>query len=80
MKERGLWTVKYEQDVIKVKNETSSVKLYINDEVQDVFYGMIGAPHLTGKLSNGKEVKAVVGGDFKMHCAIFVDNKLILED
>lgn len=80
MKERGLWTVEYEQDVIKVKNATSSVKLYINDEVQDVFFGMIGAPRLTGKLKSGKEVKAVVGGDFKMHCAIFVDNKLIFED
>ncbi len=80
MKEKGLWTVEYEQNVIKVKNENSSVKLYVNDEVQDVFFGMIGAPHLTGKLSNGKEVKAVVGGDFKIHCAIFVDNKLMLED
>ena len=75
-----MWTVEYENDTIKVENKASTAKLFINDEVQDIYFGMIGSPRLTGKLSNGKDVKVVIGGDLKMHCAIFVDNKLILED
>jgi len=75
-----MWTAEYENDTIKVENKASTVKLFVNDEVQDIYFGMIGSPRLTGKLSNGKDVKVVIGGDLKMHCAIFVDNKLILED
>ena len=75
-----MWNVDYENNTIKVENKVSTAKLFINDEVQDIYFGMAGFPRLTGKLSNGKDVKVVIGGDLKMHCAIFVDNKLILED
>lgn len=75
-----MWTIDYENNTIKVENKSSTAKLFINDEVQDIYFGMVGSPRLTGKLNNGKDVKVVIGGDFKMHCAIFVDNKLILED
>ena len=76
----GNWSVDVDGNNIRLENKLSTVKLFINDKIQDVYFGMIGAPHLTGKLSNGKEVKAVIGGDLKMHCCIFVDNELVLED
>ena len=81
MKKNSVWTVDYEKDTIKVENEPSIAKLFINNEVQDIHYGMNSHGRLTGKLSNGKDVKVVIGIDmFKIRCAIFVDNKLILED
>lgn len=76
----GNWSVDVDGNNIRLENKLSTVKLFINDKIQDVYFGMIGAPHLTGKLPNGKEVKAVIGGDLKMHCCIFVDNELVLED
>ena len=76
----GNWSVDVDGNTIRLENKLSTVKLFVNDKVQDVYFGMIGAPHLTGKLPNGKEVKAVIGGDLKMHCCIFVDNELVLED
>ena len=76
----GNWSVDVDGNTIKLENKLSTVKLFVNDKVQDVYFGMIGAPHLTGKLPNGKEVKAVIGGDLKMHCCIFVDNEMVLED
>lgn len=76
----GNWSVDVDGNTIRLENKLSTVKLFVNDKVQDVYFGMIGAPHLTGKLPNGKEVKAVIGGDLKMHCCIFVDNEMVLED
>lgn len=76
----GNWSIDVDGNTIRLENKLSTVKLFVNDKVQDVYFGMIGAPHLTGKLPNGKEVKAVIGGDLKMHCCIFVDNELVLED
>ena len=76
----GNWSVDVDGNTIRLENKLSTVKLFVNDKVQDVYFGMIGAPHLTGKLPNGKEVKAGIGGDLKMHCCIFVDNELVLED
>lgn len=76
----GNWSVDVDRNNIRLENKLSTVKLFVNDKMQDVYFGMIGAPHLTGKLPDGKEVKAVIGGDLKMHCCIFVDNELVLED
>ena len=76
----GNWSVDVDNNTIKVENKLSTVKLLVNDKVQDIYFGMIGAPHLTGKLPDGKEVKAVIGGDLKMHYCIFVDHELVLED
>lgn len=76
------WTVEYGSDVIFVENKMSTVKLFVNEKVQDMFYGMISAGNvrLFGKTTDGKEIKVVLGGDLKMHCAIFVDCECMLED
>lgn len=78
--QNGNWSVNVDGNTIRLENKLSTVKLFINDKIQDVYFGMIGAPRLTGKLPNGREVKAVMGGDLKMHCCIFVDNEMVLED
>lgn len=78
--ERGNWSVDVDGNTIRFENKKSTAKLFVNDKVQDVYFGMIGAPRLTGKLPDRKEVKGVMGGDIKMHCCIFVDNELVLED
>ena len=75
----GNWSVDVDGNKIRLENKLSTTKLFINDKMQDVYFGMIGAPHLTGKLPNGKDVKAVIGGDIKIHCCIFVDNEMVLE-
>ena len=76
----GNWSVDVDNNTIKVENKLSTVKLLVNDKVQDIYFGMLGAPHLIGILPDGKEVKAVIGGDLKVHCCIFVDHELVLED
>lgn len=78
-KEIKSWTVTVGEDVIKVSEEG----LFVNDKLQDIFYGITTCLKYHGKLPNGKEVKAVVGAEglgFKMHCCIFVDCECVLKD
>ena len=78
--ESGIWSVDVDGVNVRVENKLSTVKLFVKDELQDIYLGMIGCPHLTGVLPDGRPVKAAIGGDFKMHCYIFVDNKAVIED
>ena len=50
--------------------------------MQDIYLGtfIMQGNYLTGKTKDNKEVKVVYGGDFKLHCYIFVDNQLVLKD
>lgn len=79
---KNLWQVKVDNNIIKVENKPHSLELYINDKLQDVYLGtfVMQGNHLTGKTNDNKEVKVVYGGDFKLHCYIFVDNELVLQD
>ncbi len=80
-KNKEKWTVEYGSDVIFVENKMSTAKLLVNEKVQDICYGMVavGNVRLFGKTSDGKKIKAVLGGDLKIHCAIFVDCECLLE-
>ncbi|MBR3680152.1 MAG: hypothetical protein IKL87_08125 [Oscillospiraceae bacterium] len=74
------WTVTVGEDVIRVVNGEG---LYVNDKLQDVTYGIATCEKFYGKLSDGKEVKAVIGAkDFglKIHCTIFVDCECVFND
>ena len=73
------WTVKVGEDIIKVSDEG----LFVNDKLQDYAYGITTSTRYTGKLPNGKEIKAVMGAEglgFKIHCCIFVDCECVLKD
>ncbi|MBE6860635.1 MAG: hypothetical protein E7499_04995, partial [Ruminococcus sp.] len=72
-KNSNCWTVTVGNDVIRVED---AEKLYVNDKLQDVAYGITTCERLYGKLSDGKEVKVVIGAKgfgLKIHCTIFVD-------
>ena len=48
----GSRSVDVDNDTIKVENKFITVKLFINDKIQDIYFGIIGASHLTGVLLN----------------------------
>lgn len=74
------WSVDVDGNNIKIENSASITKLFVNDKLQDVLPALTTSARLNGKLPDGKEVKVVLGGMFKVHCYIFVDNELVLED
>jgi hypothetical protein len=76
---KGFWSVDVDGVNIKVENKASVAKLIVNDKIQDIYVGMIGSPRFTGKLPNGKEIKVVISGNWKVCCHIFVDCELVLE-
>ena len=69
------WTYKYGDDTIVVKNMTAA-ELYVNDQLQDRKAGINVSASLTGKLPGGQEIKASLGGIFKIGCSLFIDNEL----
>lgn len=67
---------------IKVENTWfNGERLYVDGELQDENLGLAFGVTLTGKLNrnNGDKglIKVSIGGNFKINCRIFVDNKLI---
>lgn len=78
--EKNNWSIKVDNDIIKVENKTNKLNLFVNDKLQDIFLGSIIFHNirLSGKTTKNKEIKVVCGGDFKLHCYIFVDDELVL--
>lgn len=69
------WKYKYQNTIIEVKNSALKVELFIDGNLQDIRRGaFVPSAPLTGKLETGEEVKAVLGGDFKIECSLFVNN------
>lgn len=71
----SVWTYKYGQNTIVVKNEKAT-ELYVNGELQDRKTGLSLKANLNGKLQSGEEIKASLGGVFDVECSLFVDNVL----
>jgi len=71
----------YNGHQIRVENRWSGEKLYVDGELQDENLGLALRATLTGKLRNNsnefKHIKVTLGGNFKIHCKIFVDNVLV---
>lgn len=81
-KEKNTWTLYVEGYEVLIKNETSTLGLYINKKLQDVYLG-IGSNdniRLHGITPTGRKIRVVVGGDFKLRCYIFVDDECVYED
>lgn len=81
--EKNNWAVDVDENTIIVENKVNTLKLLVNDKLQDIQLGGIAIDNvrLYGKLPNGKKIKVVVGGiGFKTLCYIFVENELVLED
>ena len=73
------WEVKYSGNIIRVENRWDGEKLFINDELQDKQVGLSTKSRLWGELPTGEKIKVSLGGNFRVHCLIFVNNKLVLE-
>ena len=72
----------YEGHQIRVENRWfAGEKLYVDGGLQDENIGLGLRATLTGKLridsNESKNIKVAIGGYFKIHCKIFVDNVLI---
>jgi hypothetical protein len=73
------WEVNVGVDVITVENYVDGEKLYVNNELQDELLGLwVSRARLWGRLSTGETVKVSIGGNFAMHCRIFVNDTLVL--
>ena len=55
-------------------------KLYVDGELQDENLGLSFRGDLNGKLKSTdgfKNIKVAVGGFYKIHCKVFVENEMI---
>lgn len=74
------WETNYCGNTIVVENRAYGERLYVNGELQDEQIGFAGRSRLWGQLKTGEIIKASIGSTFKMHCRIFVNNKLALSE
>lgn len=74
------WNVRYEGNEIRVENRWLGEKLFINGQLQDIGRGLTDRAKLIGKLEDGRLVKVSLGGSFGVHCTVFVENEMILND
>ena len=71
------WKYECEGNHIMVRNRFDACELVINGKVQDAKNGLSLSTILTGKLPDGKSVKATVGGLWNMKCSVFVDHEML---
>ena len=74
------WEANHAGSVIAVENSAGGERLYVNGELQDEQMGLASRARLWGQLPTGETVKVSIGGNFWVHCRIFVDNKLVLSE
>lgn len=79
-KKKGVWELQVGKDKISVVNSSGSAQLLVNGKLQDIVPGISIGALLMGRLSSGKKIKVRLGGDFKLHCYIFINDDLVLED
>lgn len=82
-KQVAKWSLDVDGNNIRIENNANRMELFVNDKLQDVEPAAISiinvSARLNGKLPDGKEIKVVIGGVFKIHIYIFVDNELVLK-
>lgn len=74
------WEINYCGNTIVVENRNCSERLYVNGDLQDEQIGFASRSRLWGELQTGEKIKVSIGYIIKMHCRIFVNNKLLLSD
>lgn len=74
-------TTHYKGHTICVKNSGGCERLFVDDELQDEFFGFGIRSRMHGRIRDGEaageEVKVSLGGWWGNACRIFVDNRLI---
>ena len=74
------WETNYCGHTIVVENRVGGERLFVNGELQDEQIGFAGRSRLWGQLKTGETIKVSLGSIFKVHCRIFVNNKLVLSE
>lgn len=73
------WLLEIDGHVLRVENGSLRETLYVDGEIQDQNVGYFAMrSRLTGRLPDGREIKANIGAGFRYHCNIFIDNRLVL--
>lgn len=73
---REVWQFKHNEDLIEVKNNYAT-EMYINGKLQDQKKGIYFSTTLKGKLDGGEEVKASLGGFFRIRCTLQIGEKIL---
>lgn len=72
----GLWKYQYGENSISVNSALAGSELRVNGQLQDRKNGFSLSTELSGKLPDGKEIKASVGGIMTVQCSLFVEHVL----
>ena len=75
-------SINVDENQVELKNYTRRIELLVNGKCQDIYGGipLIGTQRLTGKLTNGKEIKAILCSEMKLRCYVFIDNELVFNN
>ncbi|MCL2603433.1 MAG: hypothetical protein FWD90_03030 [Defluviitaleaceae bacterium] len=74
------WSYQHENNVIEVTyKQSGGSELIVNGDVQDNCSDIYSTSdhRLRGKLINGEEIKATIGGIFRIKCSLYVNHKLL---
>lgn len=74
-----VWEIEYNGNSIRVENKWCEERLFVNDELQDKQMGVTERVRLWGELPTGEQIKVSIGGVFRAHCMIFINNKVVLD-
>ena len=74
------WGMNYCGNTIVVENRIAGERLYVNGELQDEQIGFASRSRLWGQLETGETIKVSIGSIFRIHCRIFINNKLELSE
>lgn len=73
------WTTNYQGNTIHIENTTLEERLFINGSLNDLSRGIGERSKLIGRLPDGRLIKANLGGFWRVHCTIFVENEKIMD-
>lgn len=74
------WNVKHEENEIRVENGWKAERLFINNKLHDEGRGIATRSKLIGRLPDGQLVKVSIWSGFRIHCTIFVEDEIILDE
>lgn len=75
------WEIQHKGHTIRVESSVSNERLFVDDELQDEYFGLGVRSRLYGIIRKGdgygEQVKVALGGGWFVQCRIFVDHHLV---
>lgn len=75
------WNVEFKGRLIRVENGISRNRLFVDGELQDEYFGFGFRSRLYGAIREvdgiRKPIRVALGGHFRVHCRIFVDDRIV---